>query len=38
MKEVKEEVKISVNKQKIQLLFPYSLNADIKKLGGKWDP
>lgn len=38
MTEGKEEVKISVKKEKIQLLFPYSLNAEIKKLGGKWDP
>jgi hypothetical protein len=25
------------NKQKIRLIFPYSENAEVKKLGAKWD-
>lgn len=36
-KEAIEEVKIMVKKQKIPLLFPYAINAEVKKLGARWD-
>jgi hypothetical protein len=34
LQSIKEQLK---NKQKIRLLFPYSENAEVKKLGAKWD-
>ena len=32
-----EDIKTPINKQKIRLIFPYSLNQEVKKLGAKWN-
>lgn len=36
-KQPSKDPKQTINKQKIRLLFPYSQNAEVKKLGGKWN-